>query len=507
MRDLRSWIQQVQELGELHVIRQELDWDEEASALNYIVGQREGAPALLYEKIRDAPEGFRALHNLFGTSKERVAAAVGLPSGKSVIDLIQAVRVNFRRKLQPKFVAADEAPCNENVLLGKAADITVFPAPKMWPLDGGRYLGTWDVFISAALDSGNVNLGTYRQMVKGPRELFVYWSPGKDARLQAERYWARGLSFPVATAYGTDPLLFTVASQTLPKTESEYDYAGGLIGEPVEVFKSDVTGLPLPASAEIIIEGEMRPGNEGLEGPFGEFTGYYGRPEARTPIIDVKCVRYRRDPILTCALMADYPACEQSLLFSILRSARIWADLEKLGVPGIQGVFAFPEAAGGFGATAVSVEQRYAGHATQVAALVAQASGGAYYSKYIIVVDEDIDPTDIHQVLWAMTTRSDPESDIDILRSTWSTYLDPTKNPPEERPYGSKALINACKQHKYLKQFARRNRIRREVYNKILSRWQEFGFNFPAPQIRTFEDGGAIKPVRAPKEIPTVEEM
>jgi 3-polyprenyl-4-hydroxybenzoate decarboxylase len=188
--------------------------------------------------------------------------------------------------------------------------------------------------------------------------------------------------------------------------------------------------------------------------------------------------------------MADYPACEQSLLFSIVRSARIWADLERLGIPGVRGVFSFPEAAGGFGATAISIEQRYAGHAAQVAALAAQCPAGAYYTKYIIVVDEDIDPTDIHQVMWAMSTRSDPEKDIDILRSTWSTYLDPTKNPPEERPYGSKALINACKEHKYIKQFAKRNRIRREMYERLLARWNEFGLKFPPPVIRTFEGDG-----------------
>jgi 4-hydroxy-3-polyprenylbenzoate decarboxylase len=491
MRDLRSWITQVEQIGELHVIRQQLDWNEETSALNYIVGHREGAPALLYENIKDAAPGFRALHNLFGTSKERVAAAFGFPAGKSLTELIQMVRARSHRKLPPKTVAPEMAACNENVLRGADADITIFPAPKMWPLDGGRYLGTWDVFLSPDLEDGHINLGTYRQMVRSPRELFVYWSPGKDARLQAERYWERGLSFPVATAYGPDPLLFAVSTQTLPKTESEYDYAGGLIDQPVEVFKSDVTGVLLPASAEIIIEGEMRPGNEGLEGPFGEFTGYYGRPEARTPIIDVKCVRYRRDPILTCALMADYPACEQSLLFSIIRSARIWTDLERLGMPGIKGVFSFPEAAGGFGATAVAIEQRYAGHAMQTAALVAQVPAGAYYTKYIIVVDDDIDPTDIHQVLWAMSTRSDPETDIDILRETWSTYLDPTKNPPEERPWGSKALINACKQHKYLKEFSRRSRIRRELYEKLVAKWQEFGFKFPPPAIHTFEENGA----------------
>ena len=494
MRDLRSWLNKVEALGELQTISAPMDWNEETSALNYIVGQREGAPALLYDNIKGAAPGFRALHNLFGTSKERVAAAFDLPAGKSLTELIELVRTKFRRKIPPKVVSADHAPCNENILMGDKADVSIFPAPKMWPHDGGRYLGTWDVFISPSLEDGHINLGTYRQMIKSPKELFVYWSPGKDARLQAERYWAKGLTFPVAAAYGPDPLLFTVSTQTLPKTESEYDYAGGLLNEPVEVFKSDVTGLLLPTSAEIIIEGEMRPGNESMEGPFGEFTGYYGRPEAHTPIIDVKCIRYRKDPILTCALMADYPACEQSLLFSIVRSAHIWADLEMLGVPGIKGVFSFPEAAGGFGATAVSIVQRYAGHSAQVAALVAQVPAGAYYTKYIIVVDEDVDCTDIHQVLWAMTTRSDPAKDIDILRETWSTYLDPTKNPPEERPWGSKALINACKEHKYIKQFAKRNRIRREVYDRLIARWSEFGLKFPPPVIRNFEeDALAVK--------------
>jgi len=108
------------------------------------------------------------------------------------------------------------------------------------------------------------------------------------------------------------------------------------------------------------------------------------------------------------------------------------------------------------------------------------------------VVDEDVDCSDIHQVLWAMSTRSDPETDIEVLRSTWSTYLDPTKNPPEERPYGSKALINACKDHKHLKQFSRRSRLRREVYERLVARWNEFGLQFPPPQIRHFEQDGSL---------------
>src|SRR5438128_11487295 len=142
--------------------------------------------------------------------------------------------------------------------------------------------------------------------------------------------------------------------------------------------------------------------------------------------------------------MADYPANECAVLYSVARSARIWNDLDKLGVPGIHGVYAHPAAAGGFAMTIVSLEQRYPGHAPQALALVAQCPGGAYFSKWIIAVDDDVNPSNINQVLWAMSTRCNPAEDIDILRQTWSTWLDPTQNPPEERPYGSKALINAC---------------------------------------------------------------
>ena len=133
----------------------------------------------------------------------------------------------------------------------------------------------------------------------------------------------------------------------------------------------------------------------------------------------VEKVRYRDNPTLTCALMADGPSNECGLFWAALRSAGIWADLQKLGVPGIQGVWSIPEAAG-WGMTVVSIKQMYAGHAPQVMALAAQCTAGAYFGKYVIVVDEDIDPTNVGQVLWAMATRSRPSQSIDILRETWS---------------------------------------------------------------------------------------
>jgi 4-hydroxy-3-polyprenylbenzoate decarboxylase len=171
----------------------------------------------------------------------------------------------------------------------------------------------------------------------------------------------------------------------------------------------------------------------------------------------------------------------------VARSARIWADLDRLGIPGIQGVYAHPASAGGFGMTVISLEQRYAGHAAQALALAAQVPGGAYYTKWIIAVDDDVDPTDTDQVIWAMGSRCNPVEDIDILRNTWSTWLDPTQNPPEERPYGSKALINACREHRYLPVFSKRTNLRREMYEQVVERWSSLGLPGQAPGVRAFE--------------------
>src|SRR6266481_5702239 len=149
-----------------------------------------------------------------------------------------------------------------------------------------------------------------------------------------------------------------VGSQTFPKNLSEYEFAGGIKGEAVPVVRGQMTDLLLPANAEFVVEGEIRPGSIKSEGPFGEFPGYYGRPEAGAPLVDVTAIHFRSQPILTNALMADYPSCEQSGFFAIARAARIWSDLDRLGIPGIQGVYSHPAAAGGFGMTVLSLEDR-----------------------------------------------------------------------------------------------------------------------------------------------------
>lgn len=485
--DLRDWMTRIEAIGQLRRIKAPVDLDEEMGAITYMAHQELGSPALLFENIHNYRGDARILFNLLGSSRDRIALAAGLPPGLSSLELIQQLRPRMRTSIPPVMVTAESAPIYQHHRFGSEIDLTALPIPKHWPLDGGPYAGTCDSVITRDPDQGWLNVGTYRMMLHDRNHVGLMLSPGKDARLHIERSWQRNEPTEVVAVWGTLPALYMIGTQTFPKTQSELDFAGGLLGRPLELVPGMKTGLPIPAYAEIAIEGIIRPGALKLEGPFGEFTGYYGRPEDQAFLVEVLAIHHRTAPIMTHALMADYPACDCSLLYSIARSARVWEDLDKLGVPGIKGVYSHPAASGGVAMTIISLEQRYAGHAAQVLALAAQCPGAAYFSKWIVAVDEDVDPTDINQVLWAMSTRCNPVEDIDILRNTWSTWLDPTQNPPEERPYGSKALINACKEHRHLQVFSQRSRVRQSVYERVRSRWHELGFAGQPPTLLTLE--------------------
>jgi UbiD family decarboxylase len=490
IEDMRDWLARVDALGELVRVSQPVNRDEEMSAISYLVAKQNRSPAILFERAKGfekSPIGARHLWNILGPSRKRIALTLEEPVETPTVELIRRTKDKLKRRIAPREVARGEAPIYENSIVGKKIDLDQLPIPRHWPLDGGRYAGTGDAVITRDPDTGYLNIGTYRMMQQGKSQVGLYLSPGKDARLHITRAWQQGKSIAVAAAWGIDPLFMLVGSQTFPKNVSEYEFAGGIKGQPIPVVRGQTTDLLLPANAELLIEGIIRPNSVKAEGPFGEFPGYYGRPEAGCPLVDVTAVHYRSNPILTNALMADYPSCEQSGFFSVIRSAKIWNDLDRLGIPGIAGVYSHPAAAGGFGMTVISIEQRHAGHAAQVLALAAQVPGGAYYTKWIIAVDEDIDPTDMDQVIWAMASRCNPIEDIDILRNTWSTWLDPSQNPPERRPYGSKALINACKEHRHLPVFAKRTALRKEVYEAIAARWSKIGLPGSIPPVRAFE--------------------
>ena len=491
IQDLREWLARVAALGDLIEVKEPVSCEEEMSAIGYLVAKQKPSPAIIFDNIKGyekSPYKARSLWNILGPSLPRIALTMEEPPDTPTVELIRRVKDKLKHRTPPREVAAAEAGFYQNTLTGDQIDLSQLPIPKHWPLDGGRYAGTADCVITRDPDSGYLNVGTYRMMLQGKKEAGLYLSPGKDARLHITRSWQMGKPVEVAAAWGIDPLFMVVGSQTFPKNVSEYEFLGGIKGEPIPVVKGKTTNLLLPANAEFVVEGIIKPNSVKSEGPFGEFSGYYGRPEAGCPLVEITAIHHRNNPILTNALMADYPSNEQSGFFAIIRSARIWDDLDKLGIPGIQGVYAHPAGAGGFGMTVIALEQRYAGHAAQTLALAAQVPGGAYYTKWIIAVDEDVDPTDMDQVIWAMSSRCNPIDDIDVLRNTWSTWLDPTQNPPEKRPYGSKALINACKEHRYLPVFSKRTALRKEMYDKVAGEWKKLGLPGQVPTVRAFEE-------------------
>jgi UbiD family decarboxylase len=490
IRDLRDWLGRVEEIGELTSITEPVGRDEEMSAISYLVAKQTPSPAVLFEHALGFDESSvkaRMLWNIYGPSVRRIALSLEEPADTPTVELIRRTKEKLKMRLPPREVSDDQAPIFQNTITGDAIDLSQWPIPRHWPLDGGRYAGTADAVITRDPDNGYLNVGTYRMMVQGRNEAGLFLSPGKDARLHITRSWSQGKAVHVAAAWGVDPLFMLVGSQSFPKNVSEYEYAGGIKGEPVAVVKARHSDLLIPAAAEFVIEGIIKPQSLKAEGPFGEFTGYYGKPEAECPLVEITAIHHRNNPILTNALMADYPSCEQSGFFSILRSAKIWDDLDKLGMVGVTGVYCHPAAAGGFGMTVISLKQQYAGHAAQALALTAQVPGGAYYTKWVVAVDEDVDPSDMNQVIGAMASRCNPVDDIDILRNTWSTPLDPSQNPPAKRPYGSKALINACKDHRYLSTFSARTRLRRSVYDGVAQKWTSLGLAGSAPRLQTFE--------------------
>src|SRR6185437_11547659 len=485
-RDLREWIALIEQNGALKRIREPVDADEELSAITYMATRGENAPALLFETIMDDESGSSVLANMLGSSKERYALAVGINPNLSIAEMIVETRAIMSRRIAPRRVTKANAPVNEIVLHGDDIDLTRFPSPKFWAGDGGRYIGTGDITLTASPDSGRLNVGCYRQMLHGPRRVGLYCSPGKHGLLDREAWWRQGKPCEVVVAYGIDPVLFMLAAQAFGAKESELDVAGGMMGRGVELTEAETVGLPIPARAELVIEGTVRQGDVLDEGPLGEFTGYYGRERSPQPVIDVTALHMRKAPILTAALMAKYPSCEIGAYYAIMRSARILDDLERIGVPGVVGAYAHPAAASGWGIVVVSLQQQYPGHAAQVLALTAQCPAAAYYTKWIIAVDDDVDPTDMNEVMWALSTRCHPAEDIDIIRRTWSTGLDPSQFEMERRPYGSKALIDACKPHRHLKEFPQTTLLRRGVYERVAARWAELGFSGPPPRLTSF---------------------
>jgi 4-hydroxy-3-polyprenylbenzoate decarboxylase len=450
-KDLREWLSAVEKMNQLKTI-EGADWNEEMGAITELI-YHEGAappPAIMFDEVPGYQKGFRAL---FGAtcSPERMALTLGFPDTiKTGIGLVKTYRQQLKsfQAIAPKVV--EDGPVLENIDSGDDVNVLKFPVPKMHELDGGRYIGTGCLIITRDPDEGWVNFGAYRVMVHDEKRVAFYISPGKHGNLQRQKYFDRNEPCPVVVCVGQDPLLFLASGNEVGYGLSEYDYAGGFKGQPIEVVKGRHTGLPFPAHAEIVLEGEAVPGEMQEEGPFGEWTGYYASSARPEPVIQVKNVYHRNDPILCCA-RPGRPPSDYSFSKCVVKSAMIWDELEKAGVPNVQGVWCH-EAGGGRMFNTVSIKQSYAGHARQAAMVASQCHAGAYLGRYVVVVDEDIDPSNTFDVLWAIASRSEPAESIDIIRRCWSGPLDP-RIPVGKKGMNSRAIIDACRPYEWKDDF------------------------------------------------------
>jgi len=470
VRDLREWIERVDEIGELTRV-DGANPEYELGGLVDLFQWEMGNPALLFDNIQGYKPGYRILANVL-TSLPRLAISLGLPTEYTARDFVSAWRTQLKDLKPEPAVTVGSGPVLQNRQEGDKVDLTQFPAPLWHRDDGGKYLGTGNIVVMRDPDTGWVNSGTYRVQLHDGQTAGLYISPGKHGRMIRDKYWARGESCPVAVCVGQDPLLLLLGGLEVDYGKNEFDAAGELRRQPLEVISAPYTGLPVPASAEIVFEGEIPPNEMRMEGPFGEWTGYYASGEKEEPIIRVKSVLYRDNPIVLGCLPGK-PPNDNTFFRSPLRAALIWDELERSGVPGIAGVWSH-EAGGGRMMNVISIKQMYPGHAKQVGMATASCHAGAYANRFVIVVDDDIDPTDTNQVLWALTTRTDVVEDIDVIKRCWSTPLDPMAYSGEEaRYFNNRMIIDACRPYDRIKTFPQVARTSDAEASDLRAKWPE----------------------------------
>jgi 4-hydroxy-3-polyprenylbenzoate decarboxylase len=463
-RDLREFIGRVDELGMLRRI-EGADTRHEIGGITEVAAGQPDCPALLFDNIKGHRPGFRIFTNAT-TNVPRAALALGLDPALRPLDALKAW-MEKRKTLTPlPPVAVRDAAFLENSITA-AVDVTLFPAPVWHRDDGGPYIGSGSLVIMRDPDQGWINASIYRIQVHGPTKVTVQFDHGgRHGAIIARKYWDRGESCPVAIVHGEDPALFIAGFEYLPDGHSEYAFAGAIKGAPIETCAAPQTGLPVPAAAEIVFEGRLLPMSEATlpEGPFGEFTGYYAAETRPGPVMEVTAIHHRSDPILLASPPLKPPRFHFGLPF---RAATIWSNLEAGGVTDVTGVWQHVSQL----MTVVALRQRYDGHAKR-AGLVAAAH--SYMARLVVVVDEDIDPSDLAEVMWAVATRCEPAENIDIVRKAWSSALDP-RISPDDKARGvtahSKAIIEACRPFAWRDRFPPPSALSADEARAIEDKW------------------------------------
>jgi UbiD family decarboxylase len=472
--DLRVWLSDIRKLGELKDVIG-ADWNLELGAISELNVKKDLPPALLFDEIAGYPKGYRVL-TCSTSSPARLSSILRLPLQRTHKGLVDALRgkpaqwQSDAAKFDPVFVT--NGPVLENVQKENKVDVLAFPAPLWHELDGGRYIGTGCSVVTRDLDSDWVNVGTYRVQAIDRSHVALDMVPGKHGRIHYDKHKQAGKRFPVAIVLGGDPLGYLISGIEVPFGMCEWNYIGAILKQPVSVIRGELTGLPFPAASEIVLEGFIEPNDERTEGPFGEFHGYYPGKAGTAPVVTVQRIYFRNEPILMGSPPAK-PPNDYSYSKAVMRSALLHDALAAAGVPDVRAVWAH-EIGGARMFNVVAIKQRYAGHARQAGHILSQCGVGAYMSRYSVVVDDDIDPSNLQEVMWAVATRSDPAIDIDIIQRGMGSKNDPMYVAyAYDAPLSSKAIIDACRPWDHLEDFPAVAEASKALQEKIRAKWKD----------------------------------
>jgi len=432
--DLRDFIDQLEKMGELKRITTEVDPNLEMTEICDRT-LRAGGPALLFEN----PKGYDTpvLGNLFGTAK-RVALGMGRSDvtalrgigellaflkepepPKGIKDAWQKLPI-FKQvmNMAPKEVRS--APCQQIVIEKDQVDLYKLPIQTCWPDDAGPLI-TWPLVITQGPEKSRQNLGIYRQQLIAKNKLIMRWLSHRGGALDFREWQIKhpGEPFPVAVALGADPATILGAVTPIPDSLSEYAFAGLLRGSKTEVTSAKLSDLSVPASAEFVLEGFIYPDDMAPEGPFGDHTGYYNEVDS-FPVFTVECITHRKNPIYH-STYTGRPPDEPAILGLALNE--VFIPILQKQFPEITDFYLPPEGCS-YRLAVVSMKKQYPGHAKRVMMGVWSFLRQFMYTKFVIVVDDDVDARNWEDVIWAMTTRMDPARDVTMIENTPIDYLD-----------------------------------------------------------------------------------
>jgi len=479
--DLREYIDALESEGELVRISKEVDWDLELSAVirrSYDLG----APAPLFENIKGYPRGYRILGAPVGLSSKpgrtlaRLAISLGFPADATFTEIVEGCTAKRRERLKP--VIVDSGPCKENIFLGDQVNLLKLPIPFFHQGDGGRYIGTWHIVVTKDPDTGWVNWGMYRLMVIDERTMGCLLRP--DQHIGAhyyQKYEPKGKPMEFAVAIGTEPVSSIIGAVRVPAGVDEADVVGGIRGKPIELVKCETVDLFIPASSEIIIEGIVPPFKRKEEGPFGEYVGYLRRGSSPEPVFEVTALTHRNNPIQVHSCMG-VPVDDSDVVTTVIRASDIMDDLRQKGFP-IRMVYLPPEAVGHL--AVISTDVPFTNFAKHVAfAVWGSTSGRTIW--YLIVVDEDINPMNMDEVIWALTTRCHPGKGIFSTGSAWGIPLLPFLSQYEKDHYlGYEVLFDCTWPKDWPEETIPIKASFDQVWPKhiqdlVLKNWQEYGY-------------------------------